>query len=195
MFKHSFELYSRWEADSWIIVTKLARIVNLCTSAQESWITRLWEKLNKIDVRINYVRSREWKIWRFRPSAMIFRFFSWGAYPGMHSGLTVRLFLQWYWCLMFSYKKLHTWTKRMMIPKKLYKTRLRSHCENCSMNRWSNKLQNSRFFFSKSVKKSVKRGVRVLRAWSARALYARRACEAREKSVSPQSGSLFSASY
>ena len=24
----------------------------------------------------------------------LFRFFSWGAYPGMHSGLTVRLFLQ-----------------------------------------------------------------------------------------------------
>ena len=96
MFKHSFELYSRWEADSWIIVTKVARIMNLCTSAQESWITRLWENLNKIDVSINCVRSREWKIWRFRPSAMIFRFFSWGAYPGMHSGLTVRLFLQWH---------------------------------------------------------------------------------------------------
>ena len=36
-------------------------------------------------------------------------------------------------------------------------------------------------FFSKSVKKSVKRGVRVFRAPSARASYARRACEAREK--------------
>ena len=36
-------------------------------------------------------------------------------------------------------------------------------------------------FFSKSVKKSVKRGVRVLRARSARASHARRACEAREK--------------
>ena len=42
------------------------------------------------------------------------------------------------------------------------------------------RLQNSRFFFSKSVKKSVKRGVRVLRARSARASHARRACEARE---------------
>ena len=87
--------------------------------------------------------------------------------------------------------KREVWTR-----KKLCKTRLRSHCENRSMNRWSNKLQNSRFFFFlKSVKKSVKRGVRVLRAWNARALYARRACEAREKSVSPQSGSLFSASF
>ena len=93
--------------------------MNLCTSAQESWITRLWEKLNKIEVWINCVRSRECKIWRFRPSD----------------------------------------------------------------------------FQIKKRKKSVKRGVRVLRAWSARALHARRACEAREKSVSPQSGSLFSASF
>ena len=37
------------------------------------------------------------------------------------------------------------------------------------------RLQNSRFFFSKSVKKSVKRGVRVLRARSARASHAHRA--------------------
>ena len=36
-------------------------------------------------------------------------------------------------------------------------------------------------FFSKSVKKSVKRGVRVLRARSARVSHAIRACEAREK--------------
>ena len=61
------------------------------------------------------------------------------------------------------------------------------------------RLQNSRVFFSKSVKKSVKRGVRVLRARSARASHARRACEAREKkrifSVSPQSHSPFSASF
>ena len=35
-------------------------------------------------------------------------------------------------------------------------------------------------FFPKSVKKSVKRGVRVLRARGARASHARRACEARE---------------
>ena len=39
------------------------------------------------------------------------------------------------------------------------------------------RLQNSRGFFSKSVKKSVKRGVRVLRARSSRASHARRACE------------------
>ena len=38
------------------------------------------------------------------------------------------------------------------------------------------RLQTSRFFFSKSVKKSVERGVRVLRARSARASHARRAC-------------------
>ena len=43
------------------------------------------------------------------------------------------------------------------------------------------------FFFSKSVKKSVRRGVRVLRARSARALHAR--------SVSPQPHSPFSASF
>ena len=53
------------------------------------------------------------------------------------------------------------------------------------------RLQNSRVFFSKSLKKSVKRGARVLRAWSVRASHALRACEAREKSVSPQSSSLF----
>ena len=44
-------------------------------------------------------------------------------------------------------------------------------------------------FFSKSVKKSVKRGVRVLRGRRARSARARRACEAREKK--PQ----FSASF
>ena len=38
-------------------------------------------------------------------------------------------------------------------------------------------------FFSKSVKTSVKRGVRVLRARSARASHARRACKARKKTV------------
>ena len=43
------------------------------------------------------------------------------------------------------------------------------------------RLQNSRFFFSKSVKKSVKRGVRFVRARSARASHALRACEARGK--------------
>ena len=50
-------------------------------------------------------------------------------------------------------------------------------------------------FFLKISKEIGKRGVRVLRARRARALHARRACEAREKkrifSVSPQSRSLF----
>ena len=56
------------------------------------------------------------------------------------------------------------------------------------MIRDTNRLQNSRFFFSsKSVKKSVKRGVRVLSA--------KRAREKREKSVSPQSRFLFSTSF
>ena len=62
------------------------------------------------------------------------------------------------------------------------------------------RLQNSRFFFSKSVKKSVKRGVRVLHAQSAQASHARRACEAREVFLaflaSPPSLALcFSASF
>ena len=62
--------------ESWIIVTKNVRIMNLCfknlgimnlcTSALESWITRLWEKLKKMHVWINCVRSRECRIWRFR---------------------------------------------------------------------------------------------------------------------------------
>ena len=48
-------------------------------------------------------------------------------------------------------------------------------------------------FFSKSVKKSVKCGVRVLRARSAQASHARRACEEREKKrLSPVSLSVFS---
>ena len=52
------------------------------------------------------------------------------------------------------------------------------------------------FFFSKSVNKTEKSGVRVLRARSARASHVRRACEAREiKNVSPQFCSLFSASF
>ena len=42
-----------------------------------------------------------------------------------------------------------------------------------------NRLQNCQVFFSESVKKSVKRGVRVLRARSAQASHAQRACVAR----------------
>ena len=53
--------------------------------------------------------------------------------------------------------------------------------------RSSGRLQNSRFFFSKSVKKTVKLRV-VLRARRARASHARRACV-------PQSRSLFSTSF
>ena len=70
--------YAGVEAESWIIAAKHVRIMNLCfknlgimnlcTSARESWITRLWEKLNKIHVWINCVRSRECRIWRFRES-------------------------------------------------------------------------------------------------------------------------------
>ena len=63
----------------------------------------------------------------------------------------------------------------------------------CTLDSSHYRLQNSRVFFSKSVKKSVKRAVRVLRARSARASQARRACEAREKK--PRSRSLFSASF
>ena len=48
-------------------------------------------------------------------------------------------------------------------------------------------------FFSESVKKSVKRGVRILRARSARVSHAGRVN--RTFSVSPQSRSLFSGSF
>ena len=53
-----------------------------------------------------------------------------------------------------------------------------------SANNVLSRLQNSRFFFSKSVKKSVKRGVRVLSAKLACLTRARKACEAREKKPS-----------
>ena len=54
-------------------------IMNLCTSARESWITRLWEKLNKIHVWINCVRSRECRIWLLRESN--FQKFFRGTFP------------------------------------------------------------------------------------------------------------------
>ena len=98
-------------------------IMNLCTSARESWITRLWEKLNKMHVWINCVRSRECGIWRFRGSKF------WKNFPGEHatpyppyiirafgddsplvSPVTLVLTVQ------FPPKKFHTWTKRMIIP-------------------------------------------------------------------------------
>ena len=56
-------------------------IMNLCTSARESWITRLWEKLNKMHVWINCVRARECGIWRFRESRN-FQKFSGEQAPG-----------------------------------------------------------------------------------------------------------------
>ena len=67
-----------------------------------------------------------------------------------------------------------------------------------AFNVYVGRLQNSRFFFSKSVKKSVKRAVRVLRARSARASHARRACETRLSpglALALRSRSLFSASF
>ena len=90
--------------------------MNRCTSARESWITSLWEKRNKIDVWIT-----ECRIWRFRESK--FQFFLGGGGnmppdPLYNSCVraTVRLFLQWRWCLKFSNKKLvHIWAKGMMI--------------------------------------------------------------------------------
>ena len=56
------------------------------------------------------------------------------------------------------------------------------------------RLQNSRGFFLKISKQTVKCGVRVLRARSKRASHVHRACEAREKKkrLSPVSLSLFS---
>ena len=66
--------------ESWIIVTKLVRIVNLCTWARESWKTRVWEKLNKIDVWINCVRSNECRTWHLRESRK-FKYFSGGTCP------------------------------------------------------------------------------------------------------------------
>ena len=107
-----WQIYFRgWKRnhESWIIVTKHVRIMNLCfknlgimnlcTSARESWTTRLWEKLNKIHVWINCVRSRECRIWRFRESNFqphyIIR--ALGADSLLVSPVTL--------CLMFSYKK------------------------------------------------------------------------------------------
>ena len=95
-------------------------IMNLCTSARESWITRLWEKLNKIHVWINCVRSRECRIWRFNSEGPILIFFSGETCPRTpyiirvfeaNSPLVPPITL----CLMFIYKKLHAKTKRMMI--------------------------------------------------------------------------------
>ena len=77
----NIEKYRGWEwnHESWIILTKHVRTMNLCfknsgivilsgTSARDSWITRLWEKLNKIPLKISCVWSRECRIWRFSES-------------------------------------------------------------------------------------------------------------------------------
>ena len=92
-------------------------IMNLCTSARESWITRLWEKLNKIHVWINCVRSRECRGYGVSEGP-IFNFFSGGTCPwtpylirafGANSPLVSLITL----CLMFSYKKIHAKTIRI----------------------------------------------------------------------------------
>ena len=105
--------------------------MNLCTSARESWITSLWENRNKIDVWINCVR--------FAPGNYNC-FFSGGACPRffVHSGMIVRLFLQWHWCLITSVTKWMMMIQRnsgreiyiildenrsLNTPKKLCKTR------------------------------------------------------------------------
>ena len=123
-------------------------IMNLFTSARESWITRLWEKLNKMHIWINCVRARECGIWRFRDSNFqkcfrgskppdhpyIIRAF--GADSPLVSPVTLVLNVQ------FQKKKNSTpgqkgwlyraWMKTEQLtevwtPKKLYKTRLSCH--------------------------------------------------------------------
>ena len=96
-------------------------IMNLCTSARESWITRLWEKLNKMHVWINCVRARECGIWRFRESRN-FQKFSGEQAPGPPPPpYIIRAFradspLVSPVTLVFYVQFLHTWTKRMIIP-------------------------------------------------------------------------------
>ena len=103
------------EAESWIFVLKTWESW-IFTSARESRITRLWEKLNKIHVWINCVRSRECRIWRFRESNFQ-NFFSGGTCPrtpyiirafGADSPLVFPITL----CLVFSYKNTPCQDKR-----------------------------------------------------------------------------------
>ena len=114
--------YSGVETKSWIIVKKHITIMNLCfknmgiihTSARESWITRLWEKLIKIHVWINCVRPRECSIWRFWESNFQFPF-SGGACPrtplppyiirAFGADIQSARFSPVTWSLMFSYRK------------------------------------------------------------------------------------------
>ena len=56
------------------------RIMNLCTSARESWTTRLCEKLNKIHVWINFVRSQGTQDVAFT-RVQFSKFFSGGTCP------------------------------------------------------------------------------------------------------------------
>ena len=96
--------------------------MNLCfknmgiihTSARESWITRLWEKLIKIHVWINCVRPKECSIWRFWESNFQFPF-SGGACPrtplppyiirAFGADIQSARFSPVTWSLMFSYRK------------------------------------------------------------------------------------------
>ena len=104
------------EAESWIVKTcKKYESLYLGSVIMNNETLRKAQQ-NRRMPGINCVRSRECRIWRFRLSD--FQIFCEGACSGMHSGLTVCLFLQWHWCLMFSYKKLPTWTKRMMSTEK-----------------------------------------------------------------------------
>ena len=120
-----------------------SRIMNVCTSAWESWITRLWEKLNKLHVWLNCVRSRECRIWRFRETNFqkIFRgsmpphplYNSWIRGWPLVSPVTLVLNVQiqnnsipgqkewWY----------RVWMKReVRTSQELWKTRLSCHWEN-----------------------------------------------------------------
>ena len=156
--RQPFKTIGGWKRnhESWIIVTKHVRIMNfcfknlgimnLCTSARESWVTRLWswERLNKI----------QYELIAFDPvnagygvsEGPIFKHFSGGACPRTpcithafraDSPLVSTVI----WCLMQLQKNsIPSWTKRMMIPsldetelwtpKKHYKTRLSCHWEN-----------------------------------------------------------------
>ena len=109
--------------ESWIIVTKNVRIMNLCfknlgirnpcTSAQESWITRLWEKLNIWILRsiqgiqdMAFPRVQFSNIFRGEYASgppYIIRAF--GAASPLVSPVTLVLNVQF-----------HTWTKRLIIP-------------------------------------------------------------------------------
>ena len=127
--------------------------MTLCTSAGESWITRLKGKLNKINIYISSVRSMECRIWRFRESN--FQKFSRGNIRGECSQNPLSVIRAFEadsqlafpvpspaWCLMF----MPVIKKRMMIPSlhegevwapkelHMYKTRLSCHWENHEVN-------------------------------------------------------------